>query len=421
MSAALVEEVRAIYSRAIAKVRADAAVAAAFNDVSGNVVTICGDRFALPDEGVYLIAIGKAALGMADAAVQALGPHVRGAIAVTKDEHLRGTPGVQVLRGAHPVPDDRSLAAGAAVAEFATRVPSGALVLCLISGGGSALVEDLRAGVTLNELRDTTQVLLAAGASIRELNAVRSRMSRLKAGGLLRLLAHTHVVNMIVSDVLGDDLHAIASGPTVPAAQHIRAEDVLERYGVQATLPEVCYVLDSTRQPPTFVIANISTAIDAAAAEARERGFVPVVLTRSVDGEARDVGRFVASIAGDTSLGRTGFGPATCLLAGGETVVTLRGDGVGGRNTEAALAAAIRLTGAERVAIGFLATDGDDGVSGVAGAIVTGETVVPSMLSSAQAALARNDSYSFLNQRGAAWKTGPSGTNVNDLVIVLLG
>jgi glycerate 2-kinase len=305
------------------------------------------------------------------------------------------------------------------VLDFARRVPDGALTLCLISGGGSALVEALRKSVTLEELQRVTDQLLRAGASIQELNAVRSRLSAFKAGGLLAALSQATVVNLIVSDVLGDDLSAIASGPTSVPNHAIDAEDVLQRYNVRCKLPAP-QPHHALSQPRTLVVANVSLAIDSAASAAAAVGYRPIVLTRSLDGEAREVGRALASIVADTAAGRTSFKRPVALIAGGETVVTVRGDGKGGRNSECALAAALRLEGVEHVAIGCLATDGDDANTGSAGAIVGGATINAGNRVAAQQALANNDSWTFLRGAGATLDTGPTGTNVNDLVIALV-
>lgn len=377
-----------------------------------------GDRsIPLPEQGVYLLALGKAAVPMITAAEAVLGDCVRAGIAVTK-ESVGRQPGATVYSGSHPVPDERSLVAGEALLAFAREVPAGAIAACLISGGGSALAEALRPGVSLEQLRDITAQLLRAGASIHELNAVRARLSAFKAGGLLEALGQAHVFNLIISDVLGDDLATIASGPSVPPKVGLSAEDVLTRYGVAFQLPEATERV--LAEPYTKVIANISTALDGAAEAARRLGYQPLVLARALEGEAREVAGTLATIAVDTARGRNDLSTPLCLLAGGETTVTVRGDGRGGRNTEAALAAALRIEGVPNLAIACLATDGDDGVTGVAGGIVDGATIQPNNRNAARRALDTNDSFTFLERVGAAWGRGPTGTNVNDLFIALV-
>jgi glycerate-2-kinase len=418
MSDELAAIVEHCYRIALEPVHAGNAVANELRYADG-ALEIDGKNYSV-ENGVYAIAIGKAAPEMLLAVEVVLGTAFSDGIAVTKTAPTDYTGRARILLGAHPTPDQRSLAAGRAVLDFARRVPDGALTLCLISGGGSALVEALREGVTLKELQRVTEQLLRAGASIQELNAVRSRLSAFKAGGLLAALSQTTVVNLIVSDVLGDDLSAIASGPTSVPNDAIDAGAVLQRYNLRCKLPAPEHQRKLT-QPRTLIVANVSAAIDAAAGAAQAVGYQPVVLTRSLDGEAREVGRALASIVADTAAGRTSFEPPVAIIAGGETVVTVRGDGKGGRNSECALAAALRLERVERVAIGCLATDGDDASTGSAGAIVDGRTITSDNRSSARAALAINDSWTFLSATGATLDTGPTGTNVNDLVIALVG
>lgn len=411
-----VSAIREIYEAAAKRVHAGEAVRRSLKIGKDGMLQIVGVSAPIPPQGVHVIAFGKAALGMTLAAADILGDALAAGIAVTKDERAVTPDRVRVFRGAHPVPGEDSVAAGDAVLSFARSIPAGSVVLCLISGGGSALVEVPRDGVTLDTLQDVTRVLLRGGASILEINAVRSRLSAFKAGGLLAELAHTRVHNLIVSDVLGDNLQAIASGPTVQPADEGSPEDILNRLGIQIELPQRH---DSVRHLDlhSAVIANVSVAIDAAAEKAAELGHQPFVLTRSIASEAREVGRLIAGVLTDSSRGLTSVSTGTCLICGGEMIVNLRGDGVGGRNTEAALSAAIALRGVDSCAVGFLATDGDDGASGAAGAIVHGATVPACDERRAIDALENNDSFSYLHERGATVITGPTGTNVNDLVI----
>ncbi|CAN5475462.1 glycerate kinase [soil metagenome] len=366
--------------------------------------------------GVYVIAIGKAGDSMVRGAVAALGDVIRRGIVVTKSSATDRVDRFEYFLGSHPVPDERSLCAGDAVLTFAGDVPEDALVLCLISGGGSALVESLQPGIDLTDLQETTLNLLRGGAPIQDLNAVRSRLSRIKGGGLLAALNHARVVNLIVSDVLGDDLHAIASGPTVRPDDSISAEDVLARYRVQLILPEA--EVAATRSPvATRVVANLAKAMEAAVNESRTLGLRPVFLTDHLTGEAREVAKTIAAILTGSLHTLSPFQSGSCLLAGGETTVTVRGDGDGGRNTELALAAALELRGTTGLTVGFLATDGDDGLTSAAGGIVDGATITSENAGKARRALDANDSAGFLSGIGAVWAPGTTGTNVNDLVI----
>lgn len=420
MSDDLVHIVWDIYRQAVARVLPATVISKAMRLQADGQLEIDRWEFDISNRPVYVIAVGKAAGEMTGAAESILGDRLQDGIVVTKssanDLRLQSS----VLLGSHPVPDERSLEAGDAVLNFARNIPDGSLVLCLISGGGSALLESLRPGVSLEDLQRTTRVLLNAGASIHALNAVRARMSEIKAGGLLAQLNHVEVVNLIISDVLGDDLTTIASGPTVPRTISEPAEAILQCYRVDQLLPEDVGERVSA-SPKTLILSNLGMAIDAACEAARGHGLEPVVPSRSLSGEARHVATTLAGIVADTAAGVTAFSRGSCIIAGGETTVTVHGDGAGGRNTEGALAAALRLQGVENVAMGFLATDGDDAESGVAGGIVTGGTITHENVQQARQALDQNDTFTFLNSVGAAWGTGPTGTNVNDLVIGIVG
>lgn len=417
MSDDLAQTVREIYLKAVERVLPKTVISKAMRLQSSGRLEIDRWSFDIADRPVYAIAIGKAGGEMMASVESILDDKLHDGIAVTKslDEDL--TLRSRVMLGSHPVPDERSLDAGRVVLQFALEIPDGALTLCLISGGGSALVESLRPGLSLDDLQQTTRALLNAGASIHELNAVRARMSEIKAGGLLTQLDHVEVVNLIISDVLGDDLATIASGPTAPRATSVRAEDILERYGLDRRLPEEEDGERSSKEPMTLILSNLSLAIDAACDAAREHGLQPVVLSRALTGEARHVATALAGIVADTQAGTNSLPRGSCIIAGGETTVTVRGEGTGGRNTECALAAALRLQGIEDVAMGFLATDGDDAETNVAGGIVTGATITVENAQRARQALDENDTFTFLNGLGAAWGTGPTGTNVNDLLI----
>ncbi|MEZ4570287.1 MAG: DUF4147 domain-containing protein [Thermomicrobiales bacterium] len=373
----------------------------------------------LESASAYVIAFGKAAGQMARGAVDALDKTIAGGIVVTKEPVDEPIERFNYFQGSHPVPDERSMEAGEAVLEFASTIPDGAPVFCLISGGGSALVEALKPGLKLQDLQELTSRLLRAGAPIEDLNAVRSRLSTIKGGGLLTALHHARVVNLIVSDVLGDNLQAIASGPTVRHQSGQSAEDVLARYSIDFPLPPP---IESTDTEPvaTLIVASLEKAIRAAASAAKHGGLRPVLLSNRLQGEAREVGATIATIlrAGRSDL--SPFQSGDCLLAGGETTVTVRGDGKGGRNTEAALAAALELQTSRGITIGFLATDGDDGVTRAAGAIVDGATISTEDSAKARKALDANDSYSVLARAGAVWEPGATGTNVNDLVIGII-
>jgi glycerate 2-kinase len=410
------EMIQEIYRSAVAAVDPRAAVRQALESrIDGN--ELCGVDLA--SNPLHVLAIGKASETMALGAVDALGAHVRGGIAVGKGPGGEQLLGIRYIQGSHPVPDNRSLDAGEAVLEYARQLPEDATVLCLISGGGSALVEALMPDITLDDLQAVTKALLEGGAPIEELNAVRSRLSRIKGGGLLQLLGGNRVVNLIVSDVLGDNFQVIASGPTVAPHTETPAEEILSDYGLDVSLSPVAS--EEWRSPMcTQIIANLPLAIEAAAERAGELGLRPVVLTSQLEGEASEVGRVLARILKGWKDQRSPLSKGDCVIAGGETTVTVRGSGVGGRNTECALAMAIELSSVEHLTVGCLATDGDDGETASAGAIVDGATISADGLRRAREALEENDSYGYLSETGATWAPGATGTNVNDLLIAII-
>jgi hydroxypyruvate reductase len=315
------------------------------------------------------------------------------------------------------------------------------LVVCLISGGGSALLTLPAGGITLQDVQVVTGLLLRAGATINELNAVRKHMSGVSGGQLARVAAPARVLSLILSDVTGSPLDTIASGPTVPdPTTFADALTVLERYGVMERVP--VSVLDrlergvagevaETPKPgdPLFrkvtnlLVASNVLAVEAAAGKARTLGFNTSIVSTYLEGEARVVGQVLAGMAREVvEYGRPLERPA-CLLFGGETTVTVRGQGIGGRNTELALSAALALDGlGAGVVVASLATDGGDGVSPSAGGIVDGRTLVRgrAMGLDAQASLDNNDSYTYLAALGDAIMTGPTGTNVNDIMAVFV-
>jgi hydroxypyruvate reductase len=285
--------------------------------------------------------------------------------------------------------------------------------------------------VTLEALRETTLALQRAGADVAELNTVRRALSRLKGGGLARLAAPARTVTLTLSDVLGDRPEAIGSGPTVASPTGPReALAVLERHGLAASLPAMASALAAAAREPAVppppglyrVIASNRGAAEAVAAAARALGFAPLVVSTFVHGEAREAGRLIGGCAASVRAHGLPLAPPACLVFGGETTVTVRGSGRGGRNLEVALGAALALDGLERAAVLAFATDGVDGASRAAGAVASGETLRrgAALGLSADAALAENDSEAYFAPLGDLWEGGPTGTNVNDLAVALV-
>lgn len=370
---------------------------------------------------VLLVAAGKAAWQMARAAVEALGC-VDGGVVVTKYDHVKGEiPGVKCYEAGHPVPDENSFAATEKALELVHGLTENDTVLFLLSGGGSALFEKpLLPG---EELQDITSQLLASGADIVEMNTIRKRLSSVKGGRFAQACAPAQVFSIVLSDILGDPLDMIASGPAVPdTSTCAQALDVAEKYRLK--LSEQAKILLEQETPKT--LDNVTTQITgsvrqlcAAAADAcKKLDYEPVLLTDQLCGEAREAGSFLGSIVRT----HAGQGKKLAFIAGGETVVHLTGKGLGGRNQELALAAALALDGLN-AAVFSVGSDGTDGPTDAAGGYVDGDTA------SALAAkgwnvfdtLQNNDAYHALQTVNGLIITGATGTNVNDVAVALVG
>ena len=385
-------------------------------------------------EHIFLLGGGKAAVPMAAAVVDILGPRLSQGIVVTKYDHAGewASPHVEVIEAGHPVPDDNSVRAAQAVAELANEAAKDDLVICLISGGGSALLTKPAPGLTLDDFQAITDALLRSGATINEINAVRKHCSGIKGGNLARLVAPAQLVTLILSDVIGDPLDVIASGPTVPDSTTVAdTREVLERYGLEggSLLRETPKPGDASFEGvQNLVVGSNRLGAEAAVDKARSIGFETLLLGTYIEGEAREVGKVAAALAKSLRAERVPLSPPACLVWGGETTVTIRGEGKGGRNQELALAAALALDGWPGLLLMALATDGTDGPTDAAGATVTGETIgrARELGLDARAALAENDSYHFFAnltgsgpEAGGLIRTGPTGTNVNDLLFIL--
>ena len=369
---------------------------------------------------VLLVAAGKAAWQMARAAVEALGP-VDAGVVVTKYGHVQGKlPGVACYEAGHPVPDENSFRATQAALDLVAGAKETDTVLFLLSGGGSALFE--KPLIPGGELQDITQQLLACGADIVEMNTIRKRLSAVKGGRFALACAPARVYSIVLSDILGDPLDMIASGPAVPdRSTCAQAQAIAETYGLRLSgaaraclQQETPKVLDNVE---THITGSVRELCAAAAAACGQLGYKPVLLTDHLDCEAREAGRFLADIA-RTHAGR---GQATAYLAGGETVVRLTGHGLGGRNQELALAAAPGLAGLP-AAVFSVGSDGTDGPTDAAGGYVDGDTAAALAARGldAGAVLADNDAYHALQAVDGLIVTGPTGTNVNDVAVVLV-
>ena len=393
------------------------------------------DQSLPPNARIIVAGAGKAGRSMAEALVETLGDRiVEGLVVIKADasfEAFECGP-VRIVAGDHPVPGERSIAAGLELLAVARRAGPDDVVLCPISGGASALVTVPHDGITLADLAAVTQALLRSGADIQTLNCVRKHLDRIKGGGLALAAAPATVLTLVLSDVVGDPLDVIASGPTVGDTSTF--EDawmaVHAAMDSQAVAPSVRRLLADGRagarpETPTpddprlarthaVLLAGNGTAVEAAANRVSTEG-MRMIARHALRGEAADAGRQLAARLPELF----GAGPA-CIVAGGETTVTLRGNGVGGRNLELALAAVEPMAAVPGALLVTLATDGDDGPSGAAGAVVTSDTLARARARGldVQTHLARNDSLAFFDALGDTIRTGPTGTNVCDLAIL---
>ncbi len=408
------EDTQAIFSEAIEAVLPEAAVERALNrhHVSGDAV---------------IIAIGKAAWRMAKAAVDVLRDKVSGGIVITKYAHALGDiPGLAVMEAGHPVPDENGVHAAREALRLVSGLKREQTVVFLVSGGGSALFELPLNGISLSDIADITKQLLACGANIVEINTIRKHLSQVKGGRFALQCAPAHVLSIVLSDVLNDPLDSIASGPAYPDSS--TAEDALEivkRYKLKVSDA----VREKLKQETPKVLVNVTTEITGnvdelclgAAKAARARGYETLLMTTTLDVEAREAGGFLAAIA--RQIRKTGqpIKPPCAVILGGETVVHLKGHGKGGRNQELALAAAKGIDGLKDVLVLSVGSDGTDGPTDAAGGMVTGEfaSKCRELGIDLDGQLNDNNSYEVLKAAGGLVVTGPTGTNVNDLMMVL--
>ncbi len=406
---------------------------------AGDAITVLGEK--LPagkrKRDVWVFAVGKAAVPMAGAAGEVLGSRLAGGIAIAPYGYGGSVERIEILEAGHPIPDANGRTAAESLARTAISVEENDLVLCLLSGGGSALLASPPDGVSLDDLARTTRLLLRSGAPIDDVNTVRRHLSTLQGGGLARLLCPTTVRTLILSDVVGSRHESIASGPTVPdpttfadAMRVLRERDLLgsvppavlthigrgARGDVEETAKPGARVFEGVR---AAVLADNETFIEAVGLAAAEAGCNVVRLEVPIVGEARSVGRRLGRKVGELSRW---VDVRTVIVGGGETTVILRGGGRGGRNQELALAAAIEIESESGVLLTSLATDGIDGPTDAAGAIADGETATLARRGGHDpiTALDENDAYPALAVAGDLLFTGPTRTNVADLFLSLV-
>ena len=428
----------------------DAAVKAV--DAEGCVrrfVSLAGDTLRVGDrtydlnafDRVLAVGAGKASVRMGVALESILGDRLSGGVVNTKYGHSEPLAHIRIVECGHPVPDEAGVAGTRQILDLLAGVDERTLVIGLISGGGSALMPAPAAGITLQEKQETTRLLLACGANIVELNAIRKHLSAVKGGGLARAAFPASVVTLMLSDVIGDPLDVIASGPTVPDTSTYKVcMEILEKYEIVDKLPAAVRErfeaglrgeIPDTPKPgdealgrcQNLVVGSNGLAVASAGARAGELGYHTLVLSCRVEGEAREVVHVYTAIAKEIVTTKAPIAAPACVIAGGETTVTVRGKGKGGRNQELVLSGAMQLAGWDRIVLFSGGTDGTDGPTDAAGAVADGKTIARAETAgmSAVSFLKNNDAYHFFETLDDLVMTGPTGTNVADVAFVMVG
>ena len=412
-------------------------------------VTLQDDRLIVGDQdynlaeydGIYVIGTGKASAAMAQAVEELLGERLKGGVVNVKYGHAFPLNRIKVNEAGHPVPDNSGFHGTEEIIQLLKQTGEKDLLLCLISGGGSALLPYPAEGLSLEDIQQVTKCLLEVGACIHEINALRKHLSRVKGGKLAKLAYPSTLISLMLSDVIGDDLDTIASGPTVPDSSTFDdCLKIIEKYQMREKIPvSVIELLEkgarggteetpkagdpAFQQTQNLVIASNILAVQAAKRKAEELGYSSLILSTFVEGETKEVARVHAAVAKEILQTGNPVPRPACVISGGETTVTIRGKGLGGRNQEFVLAAAIDIDGLENVVILSGGTDGTDGPTDAAGAIADGMTKNRALEKgmTAEQYLQENDSYHFFEPLGDLLITGPTHTNVMDLRLVMVG
>lgn len=376
---------------------------------------------------IVVLAIGKAAWNMALATKNTLGDRISQGVIVTKYAHSKGPiEGFEIIEAGHPIPDENSVKGASKALELVSDLTERDHVIFLISGGGSALFEKPMPGVILEDIMDLTNQLLCCGADIVEINTIRKHLSAVKGGRFAKQCGEASIYSIVLSDVIGDRLDSIASGPAYPdSSTSEEAIRIIEKYSLQVS-DEVISVLNietpkKVENCETVITGSVSALCKAASDASEKLGYKPVLLSTTLDCEAKEAGRFMAAIAREIRQGNGTIKTPCAIIAGGETVVRMTGSGKGGRNQELALAAALGIEGLDEVILFSLGSDGTDGPTEAAGGIVDGATADRIRASDRlpEVDLDNNDSYHALKASGDLIITGATGTNVNDLVVLL--
>jgi hydroxypyruvate reductase len=410
--------------------------------VEGKGLVVDGKAYTFRDyANIYVIGAGKAGASMGRAVEAIVGDRITKGIINVKYGHVSQLKRVKLNEVGHPIPDEKGVQGSEEIAGLLEHLGEDDLVICLISGGGSALLPSPAEGISLQDKQKMTNILLECGANINEINAIRKHISKLKGGGIARRAYPASVVALILSDVVGDPLDVIASGPTVPdnstfgdCMAILKKYDFLEKApesikariqrGIEGEIEETPKAGNSIfEKTHNVIIGSNIIAVKAAEGRARELEYNPLILSTFIEGETREVAKVHAAIAKEILKTNHPIGPPACIISGGETTVTIRGEGLGGRNQEFALAAALDIRELEGVVILSGGTDGTDGPTDAAGAIADVDTVsrAEQLGLDAAAYLEDNDSYHFFQKLEDLLVTGPTNTNVMDLRLILVG
>lgn len=391
-------------------------------------------------KNIYVIGGGKAACPMAKALEDLIGGYITSGLVVTKYGHLSKLKEIKAVEAAHPVPDVKGLEGAREILRIAERAWPEDLIICLLSGGASALLPAPVEGITLSDKQAITNLLLKSGADIREINAIRKHLSMIKGGGLMRLASPANVLTLIISDVVGSDISSIASGPTAPDITTYKdCIDVLKKYGLSSKAPKAVVThlkegaageIEETPKPDdeafryahNFIIADNLISLSAAKKKAVSLGFRTVILSSAITGPTHEAARFLTSVAKEVKVSGNPVKAPACILFGGETTLKVTGNGLGGRNQEFALASALELDGTEGIVFLSAGTDGTDGPTDAAGAFDDSTTILRAKKAGLDPAayLKNNDSYHFFKSLKDLLKTGPTGTNVMDICVALI-
>ncbi len=392
-------------------------------------------------ENIYVVGGGKACAPMAKAMEELLGDRLDNGIIVVKHNHGLPLKKIETVEASHPIPDQNGERGASDILRLLSRTGEKDLVICLLSGGGSALLVQPHKGITLQDIQTTSAELLVCGATIDEINTVRKHLSSLKGGQLAKAVYPSTLITLILSDVVGDPMDIIASGPTVPDESTFEdAYEIIQKYSLEEKILNSVYrflrsgkmgkveetpkkgnqIFDNTQN---VIVGSNKIALDAAEKKAKDLGYNTIILSSLVEGESREAAKFFAAIAKEISRTGTPVPKPACIIAGGETTVTIKGEGKGGRNQEFALSAALEIEGFKGVVILSAGTDGTDGPTDATGAIVDYNTCKDARKKfhlRPDEFLSKNDSYNFFKKTGEHIITGPTMTNVMDIMISLI-